>query len=257
MNNARRDVGFTLIELLVVISIISLLISILLPALSSARDAAKTAQCLSNERGFGQIMLTYASDHQDYVPRGRQKYVEDGNPLSSTTNADYDYPSQFGTLTRAGGYLPAYPQRDLLACPAAESYWGKKWGIFGVRSNYGLNAERIFHAGYRSNEYFTRLSDQVIANHASSLGWAIDSGRADFSLGFPASTFSGVERHRIKVYIGGAWDYGHGGWVHQGETANVLFFDGHAATVPLSIRITNEFGNVLVSQGGDGDTLMW
>ena len=46
----RRAGGFTLIELLVVISIIGLLISILLPSLSRARDLAKGVVCLSNLR---------------------------------------------------------------------------------------------------------------------------------------------------------------------------------------------------------------
>ena len=59
-------VGFTLIELLVVISIIALLIAILLPALGSARESARSIQCLSQVRGFGQSFVTYMSDNDGF-----------------------------------------------------------------------------------------------------------------------------------------------------------------------------------------------
>lgn len=61
--------GFTLIELLVVISIISLLVAILLPALSAARRTARNSQCLSNLRQLGMIFHTYAMDNEGYFPR--------------------------------------------------------------------------------------------------------------------------------------------------------------------------------------------
>jgi prepilin-type N-terminal cleavage/methylation domain-containing protein len=60
--------GFTLIELLVVVAIIALLISILLPSLSRARELAKRAVCSSNLRGIGQGMHIYANDNREWFP---------------------------------------------------------------------------------------------------------------------------------------------------------------------------------------------
>ena len=60
--------GFTLIELLVVVAIIALLISILLPSLSRARELAKRAVCASNLRGIGQGMHIYANDNREWFP---------------------------------------------------------------------------------------------------------------------------------------------------------------------------------------------
>lgn len=58
----RKLKAFTLIELLVVVAIIALLISILLPSLSRARELSKRTVCSSNLRGIGQAMYIYAQD---------------------------------------------------------------------------------------------------------------------------------------------------------------------------------------------------
>lgn len=59
--------GFTLVELLVVVSILTLLISLLLPALTRARKAAQQTQCASNLRQLQLAALQYAHDHQGVI----------------------------------------------------------------------------------------------------------------------------------------------------------------------------------------------
>jgi prepilin-type processing-associated H-X9-DG protein len=57
-----------LIELLVVIAIIGILAALLLPALSSARDKARTAQCAGNLRQISLGLQLYADDHDEFFP---------------------------------------------------------------------------------------------------------------------------------------------------------------------------------------------
>ena len=60
--------GFTLVELLVVISIIALLVSILMPALSKAREQAKRLICMTNLKSMGSASFMYGQDFNDYSP---------------------------------------------------------------------------------------------------------------------------------------------------------------------------------------------
>lgn len=67
IRKAKRN-GFTLIELLVVISIITLLVAILLPSLSKAREQGKAIVCLSNQKTLGFGMLLYTEDNYGTLP---------------------------------------------------------------------------------------------------------------------------------------------------------------------------------------------
>ncbi len=64
----RRHKGFTLIELLVVIAIIALLVSILMPALSKAREIARKTVCAAHMHGIGLAIQEYSQSNDGWLP---------------------------------------------------------------------------------------------------------------------------------------------------------------------------------------------
>ena len=63
----KKQTCFTLIELLVVIAIIAILAAMLLPALSAARERARSSNCTGNLRTMGLANVMYANDNKDYA----------------------------------------------------------------------------------------------------------------------------------------------------------------------------------------------
>ena len=210
MHNAassRHVKGFTLIELLVVISIIALLVSILLPALSMAREAGRAAVCVSNLRQLGLIMHLYAADHDNRFVRstegsGGTFWWRKLGYLTSTTSDIWHCPTirddEMRMLEQAGEPIGYMYNCDLANVP------------LGGHPGYTTGGET-----YWSPTFLDRLVDPseklVFTDYTAITVW-------ESATHYPRGGY-----YESGVY----YTYIHTGRYHRGNS-NLLYGDGHS-----------------------------
>jgi prepilin-type N-terminal cleavage/methylation domain-containing protein/prepilin-type processing-associated H-X9-DG protein len=109
--------AFTLIELLVVIAIISILASMLLPALGKAKEKGVTIYCVNNLREVGLAMQMYGDDSNDRLPLSTAVITVPGQGA---------FPGSW-----AASLQPYYQNTNVLRCPALNGQYNKSgWSYF-------------------------------------------------------------------------------------------------------------------------------
>jgi len=156
-----KTAAFTLLELLVVISIISMLMSIILPSLNRAREAGKRAVCLSNARQLTFAWTIYASANNDKMCasdtcwNGPQPWPENfisGNNHWVSDGPGLPFNDFCGTETsiQKGVLWPYLEQLDIYKCGSDTSGFVRSYGIsHAMGAIYNHNLEWNF---YRTGE---------------------------------------------------------------------------------------------------------
>lgn len=230
----RFGTGFTIIELLVVVSIIALLIALLLPALTKARDAAQQVQCGSNMRQNMMAVDIYATDHTGLYPDGGTTVTYNWfNEMGGAQEANI---SGMG-LVFANGYLAAL---DPLFCPSqhGDAYWRAKLSRAvskGTRDNPGLYRQLALTPPYGAHDVTTTVNVRFVrwaqSNHAAGYGSNWTSTNKQLYIYHQEKMPSGVRKAIALISDDFTLRPGNytaqGKYYHSARGYNVAYSDGH------------------------------